>query len=123
LPPPRAGSGQSERPSEWSQPRDEANDAATSWWTWTCCDGTYYGNMMLQHSGTSITGDFYDESADTGGTVSGTLAGTHMEFVRSVEGEQQLYSVELNADQTRGDGKVSGAWVTGNWDFHVVRVD
>lgn len=78
-------------------------------WNWTCCGGSYHGELKLQQVADKITGRLFDAGDTTGGAIEGTITGNHVELNRTWgDSFSQDYKLTLSADGKKLAGELDG---------------
>ena len=97
-------------------PSEKSAASLTGMWNWTAvCFGIHYTGVfrMAQAGGGELTGVFLTDSGDfQGGTISGAVTGSKVDFTRTNATGTIHYTAELDPSQKKMDGSLTRAGIT-----------
>jgi hypothetical protein len=88
---------------------DTKGPNVTGTWQWVQGGGQFRGKLdLVQTAGGKVTGRMYDTTGGLGGSISGTIADSAVEFTRSWASNERQYHLVLDDAGNRLTGKISG---------------
>ena len=89
-------------------------EGVTGTYKWECCDGDWFGSLMLIQDKSAVYGVLYDERGGSGGYLEGTMQGDQLKLRRGITRESwqslELRRVGRNLEGAKlyPDGKMIG---------------